>query len=241
MGGADYTGYAPAPTLKAMQVVGLTGGIGSGKSTVAKIIEAYGLPVVSADELSRMVVAPGSRGLQAVVAAFGEGVLDESGALDRAKLAEIVFATPARRVQLEKIVHPRIRERFEEVLDALEKAGQERVVYEVPLLFENDLHHMMDAVIVVTAREDLRIARVCERSGLSPEEVRARIAAQLDDATRQARANYVISNNGDIGDLQREVEVMLDRFLHVPVQGRAPSLSPASPPPPPPPKRAPPR
>jgi len=217
-----------------MQVVGLTGGIGSGKSTVAKIIEAYGLPVVSADELSRMVVAPGSRGLQAVVAAFGEGVLDATGALDRAKLAEIVFSAPARRLQLEKIVHPRIRERFEEVLDALEKAGQERVVYEVPLLFENDLHHMMDAVIVVTAREDLRIARVCERSGLSPEEVRARIAAQLDDASRQARANYVISNNGDIGDLQREVEVMLDRFLHVPVQGRASSQSQSQSPPPPP-------
>lgn len=227
-----------------MKVYGLTGGIGSGKSTVAKLIEAYGVPVVSADELSRMVVAPGSPGLQAVVAAFGDAVLGDDGSLDRAKLAAIVFAEPERRAQLEKILHPRIRDRFEEVLDILEKSGHERVVYEVPLLFENDLHHMMDGVIVVTAREDLRIARVCERSGLTPEEVRARIAAQLDDATRQARADYVISNNGDVGDLQREVEVLLERYLKIPVNGRpAPLPTPAAPPPapprrPPPPKRS---
>ena len=223
-----------------MQVYGLTGGIGSGKSTVAKIIEAYGVPVVSADELSRMVVAPGSPGLAAVVAAFGDGVLTPAGELDRARLAAIVFADPERRAQLEKIIHPRVRDRFEEVLDILEKSGHDRVVYEVPLLFENDLHHLMDGVIVVTAREDLRVARVCERSGLTPEEVRARIATQLDDATRQARADYVISNNGDLGDLQREVEVLFERYLKIPVPGARPrsGAHAAARRPPPPPKRS---
>jgi dephospho-CoA kinase len=111
-----------------MEVYGLTGGIGSGKSTVAHLLEDYGIPVVSADELSRMVVAPGSRGLADVVEAFGSEVLDEKGELDRKKMGQIVFTTPERRRQLEAILHPRIRERYEQVLDALVKAGQRVVV-----------------------------------------------------------------------------------------------------------------
>ena len=212
-----------------MEVYGLTGGIGSGKSTVARLLEAYGVPVVSADELSRMVVTPGSEGLRAVVAAFGEEVLGDDGALDRGKLAAVVFADPSQRVRLEKILHPRIRERFEEVLDALEKVGQHVVVYEVPLLFENNLQEMMKAVIVVSAREDLRVARVGARSNLNPDEVRARIAAQMDDRTRESLADYVITNNGDEMALRREVERMLTTFMGLPIPGRD---APRRPPPP---------
>ncbi|HLT36306.1 MAG TPA: dephospho-CoA kinase, partial [Enhygromyxa sp.] len=115
-----------------MEVYGLTGGIGSGKSTVAEMLEEYGIPVVSADELSRMVVAPGSHGLADVVEAFGPEVLDDKGELDRKKMGQIVFTTPERRRQLEAILHPRIRERYEQVLDALEKAGHPVMIYEVP-------------------------------------------------------------------------------------------------------------
>jgi dephospho-CoA kinase len=198
-----------------MEVYGLTGGIGSGKSTVASVIEEYGIPVVSADELSRMVVMPGSKGLEEVVAAFGEGILGEDGHLDRAKLAEIVFSDEERRVELERILHPRIRSRFEEVLDALEKAGQRLVIYEVPLLFENNIQEILDGVIVVSARNDLRIARVGDRDGLSADETRARMAAQMDEATRQSLADYVLTNNGDRMDLRREVELLLQGYLKV--------------------------
>ena len=198
-----------------MDVYGLTGGIGSGKSTVAELLEAYGIPVVSADELSRIVVAKGSDGLQDVVELFGDGVLDEQGELDRRKMAAIVFQDPAKRRQLEAILHPRIRERFEQVLDALEKAGHEVAVYEVPLLFEKNLQGEMKAVILVTADDEVRIRRVRERDDITESEVRARMASQMDEASKRKRADYVIENNGSMDDLRREVEFLLARFLRV--------------------------
>lgn len=198
-----------------MDVYGLTGGIGSGKSTVAELLEAYGIPVVSADELSRIVVAKGSEGLKGVVELFGDGVLDERGELDRRKMAAIVFQDPSKRRQLEAILHPRIRERFEQVLDALEKAGHEVAVYEVPLLFEKNLQGEMKAVILVTADDEVRIRRVRERDDVTESEVRARITTQMDEATKRKRADYVIENNGSMDDLRREVEFLLARFLRV--------------------------
>jgi len=200
-----------------MEVYGLTGGIGSGKSTVAHLLEEYGIPVVSADELSRMVVAPGSRGLTDVVEAFGTEVLDEKGELDRKKMGHIVFKTPERRRQLEAILHPRIRERYEQVLDALEKAGHPVMVYEVPLLFEKNLDQQdeMTAVILVTATADTRIARVKERDSLTTDEVLSRMQAQMPEQEKRERANYIIHNDGDLDDLRREVEYLLSRFLRI--------------------------
>ena len=122
-----------------MDIYGLTGGIGSGKSAAAAYFEDCGIPVVSADELSRVVVTPGSEGLAAVVALFGEGVLSPQGELDRRKLGALVFKDPSLRVGLEGILHPRIRDCFQDVLAALEATGNPIVVYEVPLLFENSL------------------------------------------------------------------------------------------------------
>jgi dephospho-CoA kinase len=198
-----------------MDVYGLTGGIGSGKSTVAALLEEYGVPVVSADELSRIVVAPGSEGLQDVVRLFGPQVLDERGELDRRKMAAIVFYNPHQRKELEQILHPRIRDRFEQVLDALEKAGHEVAVYEVPLLFEKNLQGEMKAVILVSADEDVRIARVQGRDDVTETEVRARIAAQMDEQTKRRKADYIIDNNGSMDELRREVEFMLARFLRL--------------------------
>ena len=200
-----------------MEVYGLTGGIGSGKSTVANMLEEYGIPVVSADELSRMVVAPGSEGLADVVEAFGSEVLDERGDLDRKKMGKIVFTTPERRRQLEAILHPRIRERYEQVLDALEKAGHPVMVYEVPLLFEKKLDQQdeMTGVILVTATADTRIARVKARDSLTTDDVLARMRVQMPEEEKRARANYIIHNDGDVDDLRREVEHLISRYLRL--------------------------
>lgn len=201
-----------------MEVYGLTGGIGSGKSTVASMLEEYGIPVVSADELSRMVVAPGSDGLKDVVEAFGAEVLDERGELDRKKMGRIVFATTERRRQLEAILHPRIRERYEQVLDALEKAGHNVMIYEVPLLFEKKLDEgdEMKAVVLVTATADTRIARVKARDSLTTEDVLARMQAQMPEPEKRQRADYIIHNDSHLDDLRREVEHLITRFLRLP-------------------------
>lgn len=198
-----------------MDVYGLTGGIGSGKSTVAGLLEEYGVPVVSADELSRVVVARGSEGLDAVVETFGPEVVDDSGELDRRRMASIVFRNAERRRELEAILHPRIRDRFEQVLDALEKAGHEVAVYEVPLLFERDLQGEMKAVVLVTAPLVERVARVRSRDDVTETEVRARIAAQMDEDQKRRRADYIIENNGNLDDLRREVEFLMARFLRI--------------------------
>jgi len=208
-----------------MDIYGLTGGIGSGKSAAAAIFEDCGIPVVSADELSRIVVTPGSEGLAAVVAAFGEGVLTPGGELDRRKLGALVFKDPGQRVRLEGILHPRIRDSFQDVLAALEATGQHLVVYEVPLLFENNLEKQMKAVILVSAPEDQRIARVMARDKLSAEDVRVRMAAQMDDQGRRSRAQYVLENDGDLEHLRAQVEALLAKIL--------PRKAPPAPPPPP--------
>lgn len=206
-------------TRSIMDVYGLTGGIGSGKSSVAELLEEYGVPVVSADELSRVVVTAGSEGLGEVMRAFGSDVVDERGELDRRRMASIVFRDPARRQQLEAILHPRIRERFEQVLDALEKAGHPVAIYEVPLLFEKNLQSDMKATILVTATEETRIARVMERDQVTEGEVRDRIASQMPESLKRKRADYIIENDGTTDELRREVRFMLERFLRFDARG----------------------
>lgn len=218
-----------------MDIYGLTGGIGSGKSAAAAIFEDCGIPVVSADELSRIVVTPGSEGLAAVVAAFGEGVLTPDGELDRRKLGAVVFKDPSQRVRLEGILHPRIRDSFQDVLTALEATGQHLVVYEVPLLFENNLEKQMKAVILISAPEEQRIARVMARDKLNVDDVRARMAAQMDDQTRRSKAQYVLENDGDLEHLRAQVEALLAKIQ--PRKAAAPPPPPAAKLPPPPPTR----
>ncbi len=218
-----------------MDIYGLTGGIGSGKSAAAAIFEDCGIPVVSADELSRIVVTPGSEGLAAVVAAFGEGVLTPDGELDRRKLGAVVFKDPSQRVRLEGILHPRIRDSFQDVLTALEATGQHLVVYEVPLLFENNLEKQMKAVILISAPEEQRIARVMARDKLNVDDVRARMAAQMDDQTRRSKAQYVLENDGDLEYLRAQVEALLAKIQ--PRKAAAPPPPPAAKLPPPPPTR----
>jgi dephospho-CoA kinase len=189
-------------------IVGLTGGIGTGKSTVGRILEEEGVPVVDADRIARDVVEPGTEGLAEVVSAFGADVLDAEGRLDRGKLAQRVFGDDAARKKLESILHPRIAQASMARFAEHERAGHPYVVYEATLLVENGTHRMMGALIVVTASEATQIARVRERDAFDEAAVRARIAAQLPLSEKVKVADYVIENDGTLEELRaRTLEV----------------------------------
>jgi dephospho-CoA kinase len=183
--------------------IGLTGGIGSGKSTVAALLAARGALVVDADRIAREVVEPGTPGLAAVVAAFGPGVLTAEGSLDRPALASIVFADPGARARLDGIVHPLVRARAQELIAAAPDHAV--VVQDVPLLVETGQAGAHDLVLVVEADLETRVARLGLR-GLSEEDARARIAAQATDEQRRAVADVVLDNSGAPEDLAGQVE-----------------------------------
>ena len=187
-------------------IVGLTGGIASGKSTVGRIFRELGVHVVDADLVARDVVAKGSEGLAEVVRVFGEGVLAEDGSLDRKKMGAIVFADPEKRKQLEAITHPRIGARSMAELAALAQRGDAYGIYEAALLVENGSHRMMQALVVVAASADVQVRRVMARDGLSEQEARARLAAQLPLEEKIAVADHVIWNDGDQAALRARTE-----------------------------------
>ena len=194
-----------------MLVVGLTGGIGSGKSALAAELAALGVPIIDADAVARRCVARGTPGLAAIVARFGDGMLDEAGSLDRSALAALVFADPAARRDLEAITHPCIRAGIEADLTAL-RSGVEPpalAVVEHPLLVETGGHDRVDRVVVIEAPLDLRIARLVSGRGMSEADARDRIAAQADDATRRAVADHVVTNDGDRSALAERAAQLL--------------------------------
>jgi len=163
-----------------------------------------GAVVFDADEFARQAIAPGTGGFRHVVETFGRRVLDPGGEIDRARLAAIVFADPEDRARLEAIVHPEVGRLLRESVEPYRKTDRV-VVYAVPLLVENHLEPMFDVVVVVSAPEDVRVRRLVER-GLAEEDVRARIAAQLPDAEREAAADVVLANDGRPDELERGVQ-----------------------------------
>jgi dephospho-CoA kinase len=178
--------------------VGLTGGVGSGKSTVAQLLAEHGAVIIDADAIAREVVEPGTPGLEAVVAAFGPEILGPDGRLDRPALAAIVFGDEARRAQLNAIVHPLVGQRTLELAAA---APQDAVVvYDIPLLVENAMAAGFEFVIVVEAGIETRLARLRDR-GMSETDARERMAAQASDAQRRAVADVVIDNDGSLDQL----------------------------------------
>jgi dephospho-CoA kinase len=192
-----------------MHVFGLTGGIGSGKSSAARRLAARGVAVVDADVLAREVVAEGTEGLRAVAARFGAQVLDQQGRLDRTALAALVFADPEGLSALNEIVHPLVRRAATERLAELERQGEPLAGYEVPLFFEVGLDRTIRPVVVVAVSDDIAIARAAERDGTSPAAVRARLRAQLPMSEKIARADYVIDNSGDHAELERRTDAVL--------------------------------
>lgn len=186
-----------------MLSVGLTGGIGSGKSEVTRRLAARGATVIDSDLLAREVVAPGTPGLAAVVEWFGPGVLATDGRLDRAALAAIVFGDAEQREALNAIVHPLVRARSAELAAAAPPDAV--VVHDVPLLVEAGLAGLFDVVVVVDVPEAVQLDRLVRQRGMTEPEARARIAAQASPEQRLAAADYVIDNSGDLHDLDREV------------------------------------
>jgi dephospho-CoA kinase len=192
-----------------VHLFGLTGGIASGKSAVAARLRARGVPVIDADALARDAVAVGSQGLAAVVRTFGEGVLSPEGALDRKKLAAIVFGDDEKRAALNAIVHPRVAARTLEAAADLRDAGHALACYEAALIVENGVADAFRPLIVVAAPEDVQVERVCLRDGSTAEEARARIAAQLPLAEKVRAADFVIENTGSLADLGRRTDQIL--------------------------------
>ncbi|WP_334540474.1 dephospho-CoA kinase [Actinomyces sp. B33] len=179
-------------------VVAVTGGIGSGKSTVTRGLARAGAVVADADAIAREVVEPGTEGLAAVVERFGDSVLDARGGLDRGRLADLVFSEAGARADLDAILHPLIAERAWTILDAAPEGSL--AVYDIPLLVETDSAALFDAVIVVDAPDDARIERLAAR-GVDRADARRRIGAQADRDQRLAIASIWIDNEGSIADL----------------------------------------
>jgi dephospho-CoA kinase len=190
--------------------VGLTGGIGSGKSEVARLLAARGAVVIDADRLAREVVVAGTPGFAAVVDAFGPGVVAGDGSLDRPALAALVFADPVALRRLESIVHPLVGARAAELMAAA--PGDAVVVYDVPLLVENGLEAGYDVVVVVDADDETRLARLAAR-GLSEADARARMAAQARRADRLAVADVVVANDGSRTDLASTVDALWTQLV----------------------------
>lgn len=193
------------------RVVGLTGGIGSGKSTVARLLAEHGAAIIDADLLAREAVAPGSPALAQVVARFGDEVLTADGALDRPRLGARVFGDEAARRALNAIVHPEVARLAGERIQALVAAGAPLVVYDVPLLYENGLEKVLPEVIVVDAPLEVRYARIAARDGLDRAAIAARIAAQLPLEEKVRRADHVIDNGGPLEATRAAVQAWVAR------------------------------
>ncbi len=193
-----------------MRLFGLTGGIGSGKSEVARRLSERGLPVVNADQLARLAVVPGSAGLAGVVREFGAEVLTANGELDRAQLAQRVFSNADARRTLDGILHPVVRELAAAHFEELSQRGEPLACYEVPLLYEVGLEHTYSPVIVVNAPGPLLRARLAARDGLSEAQIDARIAAQMPLAEKVRRADYVIENDGSREQLRARTDAAFD-------------------------------
>ena len=188
-----------------MKKIGLTGGIGSGKSTVARMLSDHNIPIIDADRIARSIVEPGTPALAELVDAFGSDILHPDGSLRRAELARRAFATPEATSLLNTSTH---RRQFAQA----EAAGQPRVVYDMPLLIDNGLHTGMDLVIVVHADEDIRIRRLMRHRGLDEADMRRRIASQIDEATRLRAADIILDNNGTEAHLRNQVAKLIGKI-----------------------------
>jgi dephospho-CoA kinase len=191
--------------------VGLTGGIASGKSTVADMFAGLGAGVVDTDTVAREVVSPGEPGLEAVVAEFGAEILQPNGELDRRALRNIVFSEPERRELLESILHPLIRAR---TLQLVEELDTPYAIIVVPLLLETGFDELVERVLVVDCPEAQQLKRLCRRDDVGETEAQAMLAAQIDRQARLARADDVVDNSGDLQATRTQVAALHERYLH---------------------------
>lgn len=194
--------------------VGLTGGIACGKSSVARLLAARGAVVIDADVVAREVVEPGTQGLAEVVEAFGPGVLDANGAVDRARLGDLVFADDAARARLEAIVHPRVRARSAELAREAAAGACAVVVHDIPLLVETSQVDDFDIVVVVDAPHDVQLARLSAR-GLSVEQAEKRLLAQATRAERVSAADVIVDGSGSRDELDSRVDALWQQLMQL--------------------------
>lgn len=195
-----------------MKVIGLTGGIATGKSTVASLLSELGARIIDADELAREVVKPGREAWQDIVEAFGTEILREDKTIDREKLRKIVFRDPMARKRLESITHPRIRTLAQQRIQKLAAEGARIVIYEAPLLFENQVHLWLRPVILVACDLPTQKKRLRERDGLNEEEIQQHLKAQMSLEEKRKLANFIIENSGDLEELRRQVQEVWEKI-----------------------------
>lgn len=194
-------------------ILGVTGGIASGKSTVTEILASLGATVVSADQLARQAVRPGTETLERLVRRFGHSILLPDGTLDRKALGSLVFVDETARNDLNAIVHPAIAALAEAQLQELSSQGLPLIVYEAPLLFEAGAAERVDAVLVVRLDEDLQLRRLRERDGLDEKAARARIASQMPQEEKVARADFLVDNSGSLQQTEEQVRRLFNRLV----------------------------
>jgi len=195
-----------------VKLIGLTGGIASGKSTVAAILRRLGASIVNADELSREVVQPGQDAWNEITKSFGSDILQEDMTLDRKKLRKIVFDNPEARKKLEAIIHPRVRALAEKRISELAASGSSVIVYEVPLLFEAQIHLWLRPVVLVACDIETQTKRLLERDHLTELEAQQHIAAQMSLAEKRKLADYVIENDTTLEELEQQVRAVLQKI-----------------------------
>ena len=193
-------------------MLGLTGGIASGKSTVAAILRRLGAAIINADELSREVVQPGQEAWKEIVDTFGPAILQEDKTLDRRKLRKIVFDDPEARKKLEAIIHPRVRALAERKISELAAAGSSIIVYEVPLLFEAQIHLWLRPVILVACDVGTQKKRLLERDHLTEPEAQQHLDAQMSLEDKRKLADYVIENDDNLEELEKQVRAVLQKI-----------------------------
>lgn len=193
-------------------IIGLTGSIASGKSTVAKMLEKYRFPIVDADQVARLVVEPGEPALTEIVAAFGEEILLEDGSLNRKKLGNLIFHDPSKRAILNGIIHPAIRKEMLRQRDEWLNNGAEVVIMDIPLLFESKLQHFVEKILVVSLSEEKQLERLMERNQLNEEEARARISSQLPLSVKEEGADAVIYNESTLEKTEQQLNYILKEW-----------------------------
>ncbi|MBI2827715.1 MAG: dephospho-CoA kinase [Acidobacteria bacterium] len=198
-----------------MRRIALTGGIATGKSHVRAAFEGLGVPTIDADLLARAAVAPGTAGLTAVVNRFGRGVLDANGALDRRKMAKLVFTDSDARKALEAIVHPEVRRATERWFASLNPDQHRYAIADIPLLYEVGRDRDFDAVIVAACQPETQLRRLMEREGVSEQDARQRLAVQLRIDDKVQRADYVIRTDGSFSETDRQVKELFIRLAHI--------------------------
>lgn len=190
-------------------VIGLTGGIATGKSTVSSLLLKHGAYLIDGDRIAREVVEIGKPAYRQIIAHFGEGICQQDGTIDRKKLGRIVFADPHERKILESITHPYIFEEIRRRIHEAEEARVRLIILDIPLLFETGLDKEADLTLLVDADEAEQVRRIMARDHLTEEEAKARIASQWPMEEKRKRADYILSNRGNLEDLEREVEEFL--------------------------------